>query len=112
MDCEEALKLLKGGFEGIRRWNDWQSDNDNHVSIRRPDLSRVDLCGADLGKANLRRAILSGADLSRANLGFADLSVADLTEANLSEADLSLANLGVANLRGYPVIRKFRNLRL
>ncbi len=69
---------------------------------------KLNLSGADLGRADLSRAYLSEADLSRAYLSEADLSRADLSRANLSEADLigadligadlSRANLSGANL--------------
>ena len=59
------------------------------------DLSRADLCGADLSSADLSRADLCGADLSRA-----DLCGADLRGANLRGADLYGACLLGANLRG------------
>ncbi len=103
MDRDEALKLLKGGEEGIREWN---QRRDSGVEI--PDLSSADLhgddlcdanlCYANLRDANLRDAILHGAILSTANLRTADLSAADLRGADLSDAILHGANLGGANL--------------
>jgi hypothetical protein len=50
------------------------------------DLSRANLFGANLSRANLSRANLFGANLSRANLFEADLFGADLSRANLSMA--------------------------
>ena len=54
---------------------------------QRPDLTRVDLAGANLTDANLTGANLAGANLTRANLGGADLADANLTRANLTGAE-------------------------
>ena len=90
MDRDEALKLLKGGEEGIREWN----------KRRRADEAVPDLTDADLGDANLSYADLDGANLSYANLSYANLSHADLTEADLRGANLHGVNLRGANLHG------------
>ena len=90
MDRDEALKLLKGGEEGIREWN--QSRQADEAI---PDLTDANLTGAKLIAANLRNADLSGACLIRANL-----SGACLIRANLSLADLSQAMMVDVNLRG------------
>ena len=125
MDRDEALKLLKGGEEGIREWNerrrtgeaipDLSGANLRLAHLRSADLRGADLRSADLIGANLSyadsyadprgayfaaadliHAYLSGANLSGANLSLADLSYADLSGANLSYADLIGANLGDA----------------
>jgi hypothetical protein len=70
------------------------------ANLSRADLSRAELSRANLSGANLSRADLSRANLSRANLSGADLSGADLYGANLSRANLSGANLYRANLSG------------
>ena len=95
MDRDEALKLLKGGIERIREWNQRRRADE---AI--PDLSDADLSDADLSGANLSGANLSGANLSGANLSAANLSAANLSNADLSDADLSNAILSDANLRG------------
>ena len=99
MDSDEALKLLKGGEEGIHEWN---KRRDSGVEI--PDLSNTHISRADLRNANLRGASLSGSDLSGAKLGGADLSRADLRSSNPSAANLRGANLRGADLRGAPLI--------
>jgi hypothetical protein len=71
MDRDEAIRLLRGGPDGVREWNQWR-ERDEEI----PDLS-----GAELGGAHLRRAHLSGAVLSGAVLSRADLSEADLGSA-------------------------------
>ncbi len=93
MDRDEALKLLKGGEEGIREWN---QRRDSGVDI--PDLSVANLSVANLSGADLSGADLSDAILIHADLSGADLSGADLRDANLIRADLSVANLSVAIL--------------
>ena len=120
MDKDEALKLLRGGEEGIAEWNRWREDGreipdldgaDLHGAILsgailiRAHLSEANLHGANLRKANLseahlHRADLNGANLSLANLNGANLSLADLNGANLIRANLSEANLHRANLNG------------
>jgi Pentapeptide repeats (8 copies) len=95
MDRDEALKLLKGGEEGIREWNDRRRA---HEAI--PDLSNADLGGANLIRADLSGANLFQSNLSDADLSGANLSVADLGGANLIRADLSGANLYGAHLGG------------
>jgi hypothetical protein len=69
------------------------------------NLSKTDLRGAFLWKAQLERAYLWGAHLERANLKKANLKRATLWDTHLEEADLQgahldKANLGRANLRG------------
>lgn len=113
MDRDEALRLLRGGPEGVAKWNrrraadeeipdlteaDLHGAHLHGADLGGADLSRADLRGADLGGAFLRGAKLTGAkltgaDLRGANLGGADLTWADLTGANLTRADLTLARL-------------------
>lgn len=74
-------------------------------TLRRAEMSNLDLTGADLAGedlsgASLDGATLSGAALARANLAGARLRGATLKEANLSGADLSGADLYGASLRG------------
>jgi hypothetical protein len=114
MDREEALKLLKGGKEGIDQWNRRRWNGEEIPDLLGADLAMdylglANLSGAGLMMANLNFAILSKADLSKANLRGANLSRADLTGADLSAANLngaaltraylSEANLSEANLR-------------
>jgi hypothetical protein len=130
MERDEAIKLLKGGEDGVREWNRRREDGEaipnldeasldeanlSGANLREADLLRVNLSGANLFEADLSRANLSEADLSRANLSGAnviranlrgaELGGANLFEANLALADLSRANLFDANLSGANVIR-------
>jgi hypothetical protein len=68
--------------------------------LRRLDLTRVDLRGANLAGTNLQGAILTGANLQRAWLTSANLQDAWLTSATLQGATLQGANLQGANLQG------------
>jgi hypothetical protein len=83
MERDEALKLLKGGVEGVREWNQRRERNEEI-----PDLSRADLGGAYLISADLRGADLGGAYLSRAHLGDADLSQAACWGTSFGDVDL------------------------
>ena len=73
MDRREALKLLKGGTEGI---SEWIRRRDAGEGI--PSLFRANLGGANLLDANLRDADLRIANLDDANLGGANFTDADL----------------------------------
>ncbi len=104
MDRDEALKLLKGGEEGIREWNHrrWAGGaipDLTHANLSEANLAHANLSGADLRSAYLYRASLREANLRGADLSGADLSSADLRDANLRIAFLSDANLSLADLR-------------
>jgi hypothetical protein len=95
MNRDEALKLLRGGPEGIAVWNQIRTSGEAV-----PDLSGANLSGANLSEANLSEANLSGVNLSRAKLRLARLRVSNLTNAKFDEADLFAANLCETNLNG------------
>jgi hypothetical protein len=115
MDLDEAMKLLRGGREGISEWNRRRLNGDEIPSLVGADLHGADLHGADLHFANLDgarlyqaslyeasfyKASLDSADLRRADLRGADLDRADLRRADLREADLRWADLRWAALGG------------
>jgi hypothetical protein len=95
MDRDEAIRMLKGGEDGIIEWNGRRSREEEI-----PDLRGAHLGGADLRRADLRVAHLSEADLYRADLRRADLSNATLSGARLSGASLGGADLFGAYLPG------------
>ena len=98
MNQDEALKLLRGGREGIIEWNRRVAGGDNIPSLHGINLGKSDLGDTELDGASLVDANLTGADLSDATLVGADLSNADLHEADLTDASLFTANLTKANL--------------
>lgn len=106
MNREEAIKMLKGGPEGIAEWNRLR-DQDEPISphldacdfdLQNADLSGADLSGADLHDFDLREARLDNAKLVGANLRGAKLEGANLDRADLQEADLSYSRLSRAQL--------------
>jgi hypothetical protein len=89
MDRDEALRLLKGGTDGVREWNQRRGRGEEI-----PDLSGADLSKTDLRWADLHRVVLHVADLVGADLRGADLEGADLRGADLEGAQLDLASCG------------------
>jgi uncharacterized protein YjbI with pentapeptide repeats len=100
MDRDEAIKLLKGGKEGVAEWNRRRERREQIPDLSGADVRGANLIQANLSGANLHDARLSVADLFRANLIGTDLSLANLRDANLREADLRDANLREAHLSG------------
>lgn len=113
MNVDEALRLLRGGQDGIEQWNQRREKGENIPSLREVNLSGVDLSGANLSgvylykadlsksrlfKAHLQKTDLCGADLRKANCHDAKLNEARLTDALLHEADLILTDLSQAQL--------------
>jgi uncharacterized protein YjbI with pentapeptide repeats len=112
MDRDEALRLLRGGSEGIAEWNRRRAEGEVFDDLSGADLREAYLFGADfreadLSGANLFRAHLSKANLFRAHLSKAHLSGANFNGANLSEADLSKADLSKAHLLGADLSRAY-----
>jgi uncharacterized protein YjbI with pentapeptide repeats len=120
MDRDEALRLLKGGSQGVEEWSRRRGAGEeipalNGADLRgavlqRADLRGVGLRGAVLRGAILRRAYLSQADLSDANLGPAAPHAAGLSEANLTVSDLSPTVLRAADLSGADLRRAYLGL--
>lgn len=93
MEKDEALKLLRGGPDSIKEWNELYEDGGEIPDLKNVDLSRVHLEGAWLREAHLEGAILTNAHLEGANLSKAHLEGAILIGAHLEEAQLSRAHL-------------------
>lgn len=112
MTRDEALKLLRGGPDGIQEFNELRRNGERLGDLSGAELSSTDLRGANLGIADLGDAILSsanlndaylmGADLHGADLSFCDLGSADLCDANLRDTNLSHADLREATF-GYTI---------
>ncbi|NER98971.1 MAG: pentapeptide repeat-containing protein [Symploca sp. SIO1B1] len=81
--------------KGIQVWNQWRRENPDII----PDLTKANLSGVDLRKADFRRANLSFADLRKAKLSRAKFSGTRFSSANLSKVDLSNANLSRSELK-------------
>jgi Uncharacterized low-complexity proteins len=92
---QEHVNLLK---RGVDVWNTWRDEHPEvQPNLSGTQLSKIDLDGINLRKADLAGACLSGtqlkkSDFSEANLKRADLDRTDLTGANLSGADLYKAD--------------------
>lgn len=95
MHRDEALKLLRGGEEGVREWNRLAAAGESV-----PDLRSAFLINADLRSADLRGACLIGANLSQADLRGANLAGAQLIGVDLRGTDLRGVKLSHANLSG------------
>ena len=105
MNRREALKLLKGGREGIVEWNRRRDAWEQIPDLSGADLSGANLCDANLsgasrGPSDLNSADLSHLTLARVDLNYATLSFARLRAASVSRAILSGANLSDADLNG------------
>lgn len=70
------------------------------TDLRKLNLQRLVLSGANFHEARLQGSNLQGADLSHTDLGHASLTQARLREANLTKAYMSHADLQEADLRG------------
>jgi uncharacterized protein YjbI with pentapeptide repeats len=100
VDKDEALKLLRGGEEGIREWNARRENGESVPGLDGVLLDNAHLRGADLSQLRLLDAHLSGVNLSRANLKNAVLFAAHLNDADLHNAHLGIATLRQADLSG------------
>jgi uncharacterized protein YjbI with pentapeptide repeats len=69
------------------------------LNLSGADLLEANLSGADLSYVNLNYANLPYVNFSGANLSYVNLSDAFLAAVNLSSADLSFVNFSDANLR-------------
>ena len=96
MDRDEALRLLRGGQEGVLEWNHRISRGEETPNLHNAFLINADLRGVDLRGAYLVGVILCEADLHHANLAGSLLSGADLRGADLRRAQLRHANLNKA----------------
>jgi hypothetical protein len=103
---EQLLAELRGGTEGVRRWNARPFSQRQAVGpLRGVDLGELDLAGVcldglDLDGGWLRESNLAGASLAGARLEKAWCAGACFHGANLSAARLNGANLCRCDCRG------------
>jgi hypothetical protein len=95
-DVQAAVTVI--GFRNLQY--DLQPIDFTHAMLTRADLSGTHLFRADLSWAEFLRANLSGAELNGAKLHFTDLTRANLTHADLTGAELFRADVTEANLNG------------
>lgn len=100
MDRDEALKLLRGGPEGVAEWNRRRNTGEEIPLLNKSDLSHANLCGVDFRDVYLAESQLFKADFRDASLKLAQFIRSDLREANFGNANLRHANLGETDLRG------------
>ena len=94
-DREESHKILRGGPEGIEKWNAARKANPDAVmpNLHKLDFSRADMRGADLSKLHFdandfTEAKLQGADFRRATLSSVCFERAKLHRAQFDGAEL------------------------
>jgi hypothetical protein len=100
MDQDEALRLLRGGREGIREWNHRRRSGEEVPDLSGVDLSGAAMVGAMFGGVQLSNADLHGADLNNADFQGAVLIGANLRGCDLHDARLDHASLVAADLQG------------
>jgi hypothetical protein len=115
MTRDEALKLLRGGPEGVADWNRRREFGGEIPNLASANLEGANLCsanllGLDLRSAILRKAALVGAqfegtqliraDLEGACLAYARFSVSSMILANMRDVDLQRAYIIGSNLEG------------
>jgi uncharacterized protein YjbI with pentapeptide repeats len=96
---KEHVEILE---RGTKAWNDWREVTYGRIE---PDLSGINLDGADLPNINFRFTNLSGASLKRARLADglmarANFDLADLSGANMANGELSQASFRKASAVG------------
>jgi uncharacterized protein YjbI with pentapeptide repeats len=118
---EQMLADLRGGPEGVKRWNArGKEDREKAGHFRKADLAgarldevrfgQIDFTGANLAGASLRQATFyrakfpeasfKGACCQEATLSGGNFRSADFEGADLRQAKLGRARLGKANLKG------------
>ncbi len=94
MELDRALELLRGGPEGVAKWNAWLASSDGVA----PAFDRADLKDQNLQAAEFQEVRLFRVDFDRSNLEGALFRHANCAEASFAEASLKTANLTDAKL--------------
>jgi hypothetical protein len=107
---EQLLEELRGGPEGVRRWNARSPEERKGAGPwHGVDLMRADLSCADLAALDLHGACFDGARLVKAWLLESNLEGASFQKADLEQAWCAGSNLEGADFRGAALVRA--NLR-
>jgi len=93
---EQLLGDLRGGAEGVKRWN----EREQQELLEVEHFHEVDLSGAHLDGIRLKRLDFKGANFAGASLQRASLWESDFREANFHNADCREAGLESAALQG------------
>lgn len=92
--------------QGVNVWNRWRSNNPDvrpnltWIDLSGADLSEIDLSGADLSNSCLRNTTLKKSNLSYAVLNYADIRNAKMEKANFNQTVLKGVNFTGTNLSG------------
>ncbi len=103
--AHDWLATLRGGPEGVKRWNRLKAAERQAVTLDGADLAGLNLTGLKFRRLSARRASFGNATLARADLvesmlDGADFSAADLTGSDLKKAHAQDATFRRANLTG------------
>lgn len=107
MTRDEALKLLRGGPEGVGELNRRREFGGEIPNLASANLEGANLCGANFLGLDLRSAILRKAALVGAQFEGTQLIGADLEGACLAYARFSVASMILANMRGVDLERAY-----
>jgi uncharacterized protein YjbI with pentapeptide repeats len=111
MTRDDALRLLRGGTDGVAEWNGrrqewWQTALDlracglSCVNLAGVNLESLYIVGGDFRGANLERARMSRARLQNSHFAGASLRGASFEGCDLSDANFDGAQLDGAQLEG------------
>ena len=83
---DDLLELLRGGVEGIAKYNDMVAAKKKRPSLKDAELAGEKLTSADFSFTDLRGADFTGCDLENCKLDNADVSGANFAGANIKNA--------------------------
>jgi len=98
MDRQKVLKLLRGGPNGIQRFNIVRPQT--LPGLNRANLSNTELSGVKFAWAKLNHVNFAGSRLGEADLSNAEVQWGYLIETSLNHASLYRADFRHADLRG------------
>jgi uncharacterized protein YjbI with pentapeptide repeats len=102
-DPQAWVAALRGGPDGLRRWN----------RLKAADRKAVELSGADLSGLDLTEATFRGVKAKTATFAGATLARAEMSEGCFDRSDFSKADLQDAHLKGVSALEAdFRGAKL